>query len=185
MAIELGERERSGIAAAQHALRPRCEGVRWVPPPQLHLTVKFLGDVGDRNVPGVVDAVMRAAAESPPFEMELSGCGCFPPGGPVRIVWVGGSEPSGALNHCVERVERELEPLGFPRERRPFSPHLTMGRVREDRTNGRLRSAVEAQKFAATPVSVSSVTVMSSVLSPRGPTYAPVATIPLGRAEQP
>lgn len=184
VAIEFEERHRSAIGRVQDSLRPRCEDVRWIPPGQLHLTVKFLGEVADRDVPGTIDAVSRAAGTSEPFDMELSGCGCFPPGGSVRIVWVGGHEPTGALSGCVEHIERELEPLGFPRERRPFSPHTTIGRVREDRTNGRLRSAVDSAKFGPAALSVSSVTVMSSVLSPRGPDYAPVATIPLGRSER-
>ena len=86
------------------------------------------------------------------------------------------------LQDCVETLESELEKLGFARERRRFSPHLTIGRVREDKSGERLRSAVESHSFGLLEESVSSLTVMSSVLSPKGPTYTPVSTAKLGQA---
>ena len=167
----------------QEALRYRTENVRWVSPELSHVTLKFLGEVADRDVPAAIEAVVRAASTSRAFTLELCGCGCFPPAGPVRALWVGGSDASGAMAACVDRIEEELEPLGFPRERRPFSPHVTTGRIRYDRSNGRLRSAVASRTFGPTSQPVASITVMSSELSPRGPQYTPAATIALGTTE--
>ncbi|MGD2108158.1 MAG: RNA 2',3'-cyclic phosphodiesterase [Phycisphaerae bacterium] len=180
VAITLDEAVRNALGKVQNELRSRCEGVRWVPVHQLHMTVKFLGDVPDRDVAGVSRAVAAAAEESKPFRLKIEGCGCFPERGSVRIVWAGADEPTGALTQCVHAVEHKLEVAGFPRERRPFSPHLTIGRVREDRSYGRIRAAVDAHAFAANEQSVASLVLMSSVLSPKGPTYTPVSTANLG-----
>jgi 2'-5' RNA ligase len=156
--------------------------VRWILSHQLHMTVKFLGEVPDRDVAKVSEAVSSAGSKATGFEMEISGCGCFPPRGPVRIVWVGANEPTGALLKCVETLEADLEGLGFAREQRRFSPHLTIGRVREDRSVGQIRSVVEGHTFPSLKQPVGSLTLMSSVLSPKGPTYTPVAVASLGKS---
>ena len=182
VAILLSDSVRAALGKVQADLDGAHRGVRWIPSEQLHLTVKFLGEVPDRDVAQVAEAVARAAGRATPFDMQVAGCGCFPPGGSVRIVWAGASESSGALLQCAEAVEGELEEMGFPRERRPFSSHITIGRVREDRSRGRLRSVVEVHTFSPMEQSVLSVTLMSSVLSPKGPTYTAVSTSKLGNA---
>lgn len=180
IAITLDEQVRSRLAAVQARLRDRCQGVRWVRPEQVHVTLKFLGEVRDRDVPSVCAAVEYAAGAGKPFSLTVAGSGCFPKRGPVRIVWAGLDEPSGALLGLASALENECEKLGFPRERRPFSPHITIGRVREDRSDGKIRSAVDSFQFDSVSQSVEDVTVMSSVLSPKGPTYTAVSTAALG-----
>lgn len=180
VAIELSDAVRRYLRVAQERLRAKCGGVRWTRPEQIHLTVKFLGDVADARVPDVTAAVGRAAAAGSGFSMDVAGMGCFPPAGAVRIVWAGLEEPSGALAQCVEGFEAAFEEIGFARERRAFSPHLTVGRVREDRSGGQIRAAVSAFKLESVPQEVSAVTLMSSVLAPQGPTYTPVMTARLG-----
>ena len=184
VAMELDDDVRSVLRSVQAELGRRCEGVRWIPPEQLHVTVKFLGEVPDADVTSVAEAVTRGAAGAVPFTMELGGCGCFPPRGGVRIVWAGIQEESGALLKCVDLVEGELMRIGFSKEKRPFSGHITIGRVREDRSDGRIRAAAEAFPFEPVPQSVSSLTLMSSVLSPKGQTYTPAARVKLGPAGQ-
>lgn len=179
VAIELDEVIRSRLARVQDSLRAQCHGVKWIPSDQLHLTVKFLGDVPDGKVTDVSDALARAAAPSAVCTLELRGAGCFPPRGPVRIVWAGGSEPTGALTNCVNAVEDELSKLGFERERRPFSAHITIGRVRQDDSGGRIRDAVSSVSYQDMTQEVHELTLMSSVLSPKGPTYAAVSRVSL------
>ena len=180
VAIVLDERVRSRLAAVQERLRGKWPGVRWVRPELVHLTLKFLGDVGDGDVSSVVDSVALAAETCEPFEMKVAELGCFPSRGPVRVIWAGVREDTGALLACSEAVDSALELNGFERERRSFSPHLTLGRVREDRSGAGLREAVAQRELAETIQSVASIKVMSSVLSPSGPTYTPVSMAKLG-----
>jgi 2'-5' RNA ligase len=180
LAIELTAEVRDALTDVQGALSRSCNGVRWVRPEQLHLTVKFLGETLAGEVTRVSEAVARSAARSRVFEMQLTECGCFPPRGPVRIVWVGTHEPSGSLQECVNAVEEEMEGIGFPRESRPFSAHLTIGRAAEGRSAGGIRTAVEGGKVKPVRQSVGELTLMSSVLSPKGPSYSVVTRSKLG-----
>jgi 2'-5' RNA ligase len=174
VALELNEAIKTAVRRLQEKLARTCDGVKWTPPEQVHLTVKFLGDVADDQVTDVADAVRRAAARSPAFTLILEGCGCFPPGGPVRILWVGAREDGGRLSACVCAVEEEMERMGFARETRPFTAHGTVGRVRDDRSRGAIRSAFAAAAFGPWTIELNTLTLMSSVLAPKGPTYAPV-----------
>ena len=174
VAIELTDEVRDALREVQGALGRAADGVRWVRPEQLHMTVKFLGETPDGEVPRVAEAVARSAARSRAFEMQLTECGCFPPRGPIRIVWVGTHDGSRALQECVEAVEEEIDGIGFPKESRPFSAHLTIGRAKEGRSTEGVRSAVEGGKVKPVRQSVEELTLMSSVLSPKGPTYSVV-----------
>lgn len=138
------------------------------------MTVKFLGEVKDDDVNGICDAVQSAAAASSGFDLTVEGCGCFPPRGGVRIVWAGLNEPTGALLSCVEGLETALAEIGFPREGRAFSPHITIGRVKFDESGGAIRRVVDRHTFPSARQSVDSLTLMSSVLSPTGPTYTSI-----------
>ncbi len=184
VAIELSDRVRSGLGKVQAHLAQECDKVRWIPPHQVHMTVKFLGEVPDPDVDRVARALQRAAGTARPCAMDIGGCGCFPARGLVRIVWAGASEETGALLKCVGAVEAELAELGFPKERKSFTPHITIGRVRQDRSGGRIRSAVEAYEFPLMDQEISSLTLMSSVLSPKGPTYTPVSRATLGDTDR-
>ncbi|HNQ24726.1 MAG TPA: RNA 2',3'-cyclic phosphodiesterase [Phycisphaerae bacterium] len=175
VAILLDEPVRLGLKRVQEHLTPGCSGVRWVRWDQLHVTLKFLGEVRDGDVPKVCSAVTEAAATLPAFDMTLRGTGCFPPRGLVRIVWAGIDEPTGTVVRLAEAVENRLADLGFPREQRPFSPHITIGRVKEDHSNGGIRRAVGAGSFAALPQAVERIAVMASVLAREGPTYSIVS----------
>ncbi len=180
VAIELTDVVREALKEVQSALERSCKDVRWVRAEQMHLTVKFLGEVPDGEVPRVAEAVARSAARTAPFELELTECGCFPPRGPARIVWVGAQDGLGALHKCVDAVENELEGVGFPKELRAFSPHLTVGRVKEGRSDSGVRSATEGVKVKRVGQPVRELALMSSVLSPRGPLYSVVSRLKLG-----
>jgi len=180
VAILFGEPVLDELARVQSHLKTSCEGVRWTPREQLHLTVKFLGEVPDGEVRGVCDAVSRAAGASAAFRVTLDGCGCFPPRGPARIVWVGLNEPSGAMLGAAKAVASETEQAGIPTESRPWSAHVTIGRLREDRSGGRIREALGSCTVKRIEQPVASLALMSSVLSPKGSTYSVVHSAPLG-----
>lgn len=152
-------------------------------PESIHLTAKFIGEVPDSDVDEVARTVADVAVEVEPFDMEITGIGCFPERGPVRIVWIGVREESGALVECVERLEEALWQLGFPKERRRYTPHLTIGRVRWDESDGAIRKAVDGSRVRTTTQPVSGLTLMMSALSPKGPTYTPVNKTKFGQVK--
>lgn len=174
VALELNEAIRTAVRRLQEKLARACDGVKWTPPEQVHLTVKFLGEVAEPRVPDVAEAVRRAASRSQAFTLHCEGCGCFPPGGPVRILWLGARDDGGRLTACVNAVEEEMEQQGFPREARAFAAHATVGRVKDDRSRGAIRSAFTAAAFGPLGMKMDTLTLMSSALSPKGPSYTPV-----------
>ena len=180
VAIELSEAVRKALSDTQAALKRVSQDVKWIPPEQLHLTVKFLGDVADVDVAEVSKAMTKATAAAQPFAMQTGECGCFPERGAVRIVWTKAMDVSGHLAGCVAAVEAQIEPLGFTREDRTFAAHITIGRVREDRSRGKLRELVQVQRGKVVEQDVMSLTLMSSVLSPKGSTYTAVSRAKLG-----
>src|SRR5688572_8130706 len=128
--IEIPESIKERIGQLQEALRPIKAQVSWTKPSNIHLTLKFLGGVPASRVEGVRKAVERAASGISPFEVEVSGTGCFPSPRSPRVLWVGLSQLPEALKQLSAKLEDELERLGFAREKRKFSPHLTIGRLR-------------------------------------------------------
>jgi len=179
VAIWPGDLLRKSLRGLQDDLRKRCPGVRWTPPEQLHITVKFLGEVEDQRVPEIVAGLEKAAALCKPFDLRVVNAGCFPPRGDVRIVWAGVEDAAGVVAGCAGVVDAALEVVGFSRESRAFSAHITIGRVREDRSSGRLREFVESAKWGPQEQEINEIRLMSSVLSPRGSVYDTLAAIPL------
>lgn len=174
VAIELNEAIKKELQAVQDQLAEFNRTVRWAKPEQIHLTLKFLGEVPDQDTEGICQAAEEVASQCPPFELRLAECGCFPPRGPVRIVHVAVEDGEQTLQHCRDLCEEAYEKLGFACEVRPFSPHLTIGRVREDRTRGQLRSAIERASCKQLVQSVNSLCVVQSQLHPQGARYANV-----------
>lgn len=180
VAILLSEGIREQLERLQADLGGLVDGVRWVQPANLHLTMKFLGEITDADVARVCDAAKNVARQAEPFDMTVTDYGCFPNRGPVRIVWAGTDEPTGRLQSLYETCEDHLEDIGLARERRPFSPHITIGRVKRDQSGGRIRRHVQDGTFGAGTQSVSSLAVMQSQLSSKGPTYIPLACVDFG-----
>jgi 2'-5' RNA ligase len=179
--LELDEAARRALVEAQRALSDFDRVVRWIPEANLHLTLKFLGEVPEDAVEDTCEAVRRAASESSLFSFALKGLGCFPPKGPARIVWAGVEPQGGGLLECQEAVEKEMAEAGFQRESRPYSPHLTIGRVRAGRNTRDLRGALQAAEFEAPTQRVRELVLFESTLSPKGAVYTAVIRAPLGQ----
>lgn len=172
VAVELSGQVKTRLAELQRQLARFDPAIRWVRPEQIHLTLKFLGEVPDRDIHAVCQAVERAAAACPGFEIRLHGTGCFPPRGAVRVVWVGVEEPTGRLAACHQACETALARLGFEPERRPFRPHLTLGRVKLGSAGSQLRREVLAlADFDAGSQPVEQLAVFESQLQRAGPIY--------------
>ncbi len=165
------ELQKRTAAAAPHAR------VTWLTVDRLHITIRFIGEVDDAR-----GAAIRAALESPldvtPFDLTLAGAGAFPKGDRPRVLWAG-IERGGAELIEVERdVTSRLATLGIPGEDRPYSPHLTLARVRDA---AGLRSTVLFDGLEDRPIGttrVDAITLFQSRLSPNGPTYLPLLRTP-------
>ena len=173
---------RRALAGAARKL-PVAGEVRWARPENVHLTLKFLGDVPEDDLHQIAEVLEPLRLRHGPFEARLSGFGGFPSARRARIVWVGigaGSEPLRAL---ARDVEASLEPLGFEREDRAYVPHLTLGRARgRPVALGDVETPSNVADFR-----VRSVELVESVLGGGGAAYTTLATYPLseGRDQGP
>jgi 2'-5' RNA ligase len=181
VALDLDDAARGRLAAATAELG-QCESkIRWTDEVNLHVTMKFLGDVADGDVAGVCQALADAAGGAEPFEFAVGGLRCVGGGAKVRMVWANVHEPAGRMAGLYEHVESALEPLGFPRERRGFSAHVTVGRVRATRNADALRAAVARYAEADFGTQrADHVVVYASRLTPAGPVYTPRARLVIG-----
>jgi RNA 2',3'-cyclic 3'-phosphodiesterase len=180
VAVELDEAVR---AVAEHAaadLRQRLRrtglDARWVAPEKMHLTLVFVGHVDDAAAESFASAVRRPFGIAP-FALRLGHCGVFPPSGPPRVMWIGFAEGADGLGELHSEVVRRLEPLGFEPERRAFSAHLTLARVKDvPRAAARdVRAIVTAATVPDASCLVTRVTLFRSHLSPKGSRYEALA----------
>lgn len=181
VAVEISAEMRTRAAQLIGRLGSTSAKVKWVEPHNLHMTLKFLGDVDMLEVPQLCQAVTDAVADSPPFEIEARGAGAFPDLRNPRTVWLGMGRGTEEMVELHDAVERALAPLGFRREQRRFRPHLTIGRVRGGGPGIAELAEILAEQadFAGGVASVEEVVVFSSELGRNGPSYEVLATAPL------
>lgn len=181
IAVEIAAAVRSRAAALIEVLTFEGDGVKWVVPENLHVTLQFLGDVAEDEVAGVCQAVGRAVADRSPFEISLKGAHAFPHIGRPRTLWLGVDAGAESLSRLQQAVQSAVRKLGFPPENRAFHAHLTLGRVRRpspalQQMTERLRSQ---QDFSAGRSPVEQVVVFASYLDRHGPTYQALHRAPL------
>jgi 2'-5' RNA ligase len=178
-AIELDPELRRRLVRLQTDIGVQERGLRWLTPEQMHLTVKFLGEVPDDLIPAVCDALAGLAADGEPFAFEVRGVGCFPPRGSVRIVWAGLEEPSGRLRRFQAACEQVFAGLGFKQEHRLYAPHLTLARVKNASLSASLRAgAARNDGFSAGRQEADEVVLFESVLRREAARYRVVARCP-------
>ena len=182
VAVDPTDAVRAALARAQATMRdgaPHAD-VRWVDPKNLHLTLKFLGNVADERAGEVARAVTAAVAGHAPIALAARGLGAFPSLRRPRVVWAGLVAGVTPLRGVASALDGALVPLGFPPEARPFAAHVTLGRVRSPKGIDRLASAITAG--AALDFggwTASDVVLYRSHLRPTGSIYEPVARIAL------
>jgi 2'-5' RNA ligase len=172
-AIDIDEGVRQGIAGVQKRLKEQLNlsgrQVKWVEPAQIHLTVKFLGEVRDDQITRVCDTLRRTSEHFSSFDFEVRGLGAF--GHPARVVWAGIS-PCPALIALQRELEAQFEKLGWERENRPFEGHLTVCRVKNAKAGDQLAQAAQTyENEIFGQVSASEVVLYQSILGAGGPLY--------------
>ena len=184
VAIELPEAARQHIAHLIDTLRTmRIHGLRWVRAEGVHLTLKFLGNVSEERLDSIAAAMEQAAEHVAPFSLHIQDAGAFPNMGSPRVLWAGVHGEVEPLLQLQARLEETLAVRGFPAETRPFSPHLTLARVRGRLSPTELQQLGEAMALArgitGADVPVRWLSLMESTLTPLGAVYARRAQISL------
>ncbi len=173
VAVNLPDDLRAAIGSFIDTLRGTVRGVKWVKDGNLHLTLKFLGDVEQQALPVITGALDGALAGQRAVPVSLRGAGVFPPRGRPRVVWLDMADGAEGLALLQRRCEETLDPLGFPAEGRPFTPHLTIGRARDLRDPRPLLESLDAMKARKWGDFVADrVHLMRSELFPTGPSYS-------------
>jgi RNA 2',3'-cyclic 3'-phosphodiesterase len=185
IAIELDESTQRELGKIQSRLRDEAglkdRSINWVRPENIHLTLKFLGEVDDADIPLVCEAASSAAGEFLPFEFEIGSVGCFPPGGSARVLWAAVTAGEEQIVPIHRKLDELLHKLGFPLEGRRFAAHLTLARIKNIRVGHEVREGLEGFTIPKVIVqSVSTLTVFQSVLSRGGPTYTAMHHAELG-----
>lgn len=176
IAIELPDELRQRLGQLETSLESGGRyRAKWVKPDSIHLTLKFLGSVDADRVAEIGEAISEAARDIPPFSLEVKGPGAFPNLDRVQVVWVGISGELDKIGRLQERLESNLETLGFAPEKRAFRPHLTLARlyngasVEERREFGR---HIAATGFDPVALPVKAVNLMKSQLTRTGAVYS-------------
>lgn len=183
LAIELPDVLRTKLSLVQGELKKSGADVRWVPVGNIHLTLKFFGNVPDGEIEPLAQAARQEAADAAPFKLQVTAAGAFPSMKSPRVVWLGLGGDIVPLEQLYRRLEKAFAILGYLPEDRAFSPHLTLGRVKSP--SGRHRLAQMLEKLPPLnwpPFAVTEVVLFRSVLSPQGSTYTPLKVIPLGKS---
>ncbi len=180
IAIKLPEDVLRGVAVVQDRLRRSGVEAGWVRPESIHLTLKFLGEVEEARQGEIFDALRKAAAGVSPFTIAVAGAGAFPGSRNARVLWLGITGDLAPLAALQETIEEAMEGLGFRREDRKFTPHLTLARIRQGRPPSGLQKALDEIKDTGLPAfEVDSVHFMKSDLQPSGPVYTELGRVEL------
>ena len=179
IAIELPEPVRERLAGLQAKLRDTCNRVRWVRPDRMHLTLVFLGGVPVDMLETLEAEVRAAIIGCGPLRLEVGGAGQFPPHGKPNVVWAAMEEPTGGLARLQGAIADATGAFAEKVDKRPYAPHITLGRVHERKGLQRLSAAIDVLARERGPAfEAREVVVMKSDLAPEGPVYTPLARLP-------
>lgn len=172
VAIDLARDIRVELAKLQERLRSSGSDVKWVEPSHIHITLKFLGDINQAQLEKSRESLSIIAKDFNLFYVSLSEVGAFPKLDYPRVIWAGVDKGREELILLNKRIEEIFEKSGFPKESRPYEPHITIGRVRSGKNKDRLKKIIMEHNFSLEAVmAVDKVTLYQSTLTTAGPIY--------------
>lgn len=181
IAIELSEEIRETLAQIQSHLKYSGADVKWVEKDNIHLTLKFLGEISEEKLQQVIAALEITAKETPCFEISIKDIGAFPKIDYPRVIWVGLDKGAKESTEIALKVDEELSKIGFGKESRPFAAHLTIGRVRSSKNKEALKDKITQYTIHNTHDElVSRITLFKSTLTPKGSIYTKLHEARLG-----
>lgn len=176
IAIALNENLHKELESLQAKLKTADADVKWVKPENIHLTLKFLGNITDEQIEKVKNSLKKIATNFQSYQIHLKEIGAFPKISYPRVIWVGMDEGAKTTNKIYQSIEEELTKKGFEKEKRPLSPHLTLGRVRSGKNRQNLIRVIEKEKDFSSPskLLVEEIVLFKSTLTPKGSIYEPI-----------
>ncbi|MEW6327989.1 MAG: RNA 2',3'-cyclic phosphodiesterase [Thermodesulfobacteriota bacterium] len=180
LAVDLPLALRESMISATMGLRTSAADVKWIRPEGIHLTLKFLGNIEEGQIEPIVNAVSGVITDQKPLALKAEGMGAFPDLRRPRVIWIGMTGDIERLMVIQKGIEQALSALGFPAEDRPFTPHLTLGRVRSYKRTSDLAHKIEGLKdINFNPFTVTELILYKSTLRPEGAIYTPLRRLPL------
>ncbi|MCI0337288.1 MAG: RNA 2',3'-cyclic phosphodiesterase [Acidobacteria bacterium] len=175
IAIEIPAEAKSALTAMQNELRRAGADVTWTNPDNIHLTLKFLGEIDKKLISEVEKVCLETSAEVPAFTMGIKGIGVFPNARHPRVLWVGLSGEIEILERLQEHLDERLTSIGFDSEEKDFQPHLTVGRIRSNKNLHELLARSEVYTLPPHSFVVREIVIMKSDLDPAGVSYSQLA----------
>jgi 2'-5' RNA ligase len=172
IAIELPEEIKDALAKLQDKLKDSQADVKWVKPENIHLTLKFTGEIDDEQLTELTKILEKTAGNNSSFQIRLSSVGVFPKINFPRVIWVGMGKGGNETKAIAEDLEERISLIGIPKEKRPFSCHITIGRVRSSLNRDKLVNSLKAvDSLERKEFTVKKITLFKSTLTPKGPAY--------------
>jgi 2'-5' RNA ligase len=181
-AVELPAQVRTRLEDHVRQLRKMAPdaAASWSRVENIHLTLKFFGNVEVKRIEKISAAAERAAKDFSTFQIEIGGTGVFPRPSRPQVLWIGVNDPSGQLATLQGRFENECAAEGFPKEDRAYKPHLTIARLRKLEGAGQLAAAHLQMKFEPIGIELKEIVIFRSELSPKGSKYSVIFNRRLG-----
>ncbi|MBU1091078.1 MAG: RNA 2',3'-cyclic phosphodiesterase [Candidatus Omnitrophica bacterium] len=175
IAIELPKEIKDELTKLQDQLKLSNADVKWVAPENIHLTIKFLGEINEEKLCRISEVIENCAKDKSPYLIRINSLGVFPNMNSPRVIWVGLDKGNQETEELAKSIEENLEKLGIPKEKRPFSSHITIARVRSMKNREQLIEALKKLEnvFVGNNLewNVKKVILFKSTLTPKGPTY--------------
>ena len=175
IAVEIDSQTKQKISDLIASLKKSNADVKWVTKDQMHLTLKFLGNIEQNKVQEISDVLKSIAGNFKPFSISLSAIAGFPNLNRPKVIWLGIEKGAENLKKLNELIETGLEKIGFRKESREFNPHLTLGRVRTFKNISELTQIINENNIH-NEVKINELILFQSTLTPKGSIYTPVST---------
>ncbi|MDW7739473.1 MAG: RNA 2',3'-cyclic phosphodiesterase [Bacillota bacterium] len=181
IAVDLSDKQKHEVLNMQHRASEYLEGIKWVKPEGMHLTLKFIGETEEHKITEIKSAMDKAFMNYEPIETVFGGCGVFPNLSRARIFWVDVSRGKEALNRLASSIDSELILYGFEPEKRDYRPHLTIGRARYPLPDKLVKIFLEQEEyFESPPNNICEVILYQSRLTKHGAVYNRLYSSQLG-----
>lgn len=183
IAVELPDEIRAALAALQRQVAETRADVKWTEEANLHVTMRFLGEITDLQRQGIEEKLRSVASHHDVTAVQLTSVWAFPSVTSPRVLWVGIGEGKEALTNMAEEIEQGVVALGLPNVDHPFAAHITLGRVRSPRYRVQLVTALQHPTWTPPPqFTATHLTLFQSTLTPSGPIYSLLSKFPFSAA---